>query len=103
MRETTPESTSRIPFPYSMARMIGMALQDREGTINLFQQDDPSQFMRYRDPAQRNAVLCRLARRFVEPICRAYREDQGQRILVLVIPQKPGPLLRRHLFSPRIH
>lgn len=83
--------------------MIGMTLQDREGSVDLFQQDNPGQFVRYRDPAQRNGVLCRIGSAFAESICRAYREDQWQRILVLVIPQKRSPFFRRELLSPRIH
>lgn len=72
--------------------MVRMPLQDCQRTVNLLQQDNASQFMCQRHPAQGDYVLGSIETSFAEPVGWPHPKHQWQRILFLMVSYKTREL-----------
>ena len=85
-----------------MPSVIGMAFQDGEAAIELFQQDDARQFVGQGDLAERENRLCLGSDGIAPAIGRADGKQQLLRAVRLVILEEVGDLFRGELLAARV-
>jgi len=82
------EGTRLISRIKLVTKMIGMSLQDGECPIKLFEQDYARQFMRKRHLTKGEHQSGSLPGLVAEAIRGTDREQQGQRIAILIVSEK---------------
>ena len=80
-----------------------MAFQNGERAIDLFEQNDASEFVSKRHVAERDDVLGGGARRCRESVGWAYGEDEGRGISIPIIAKELREFFRRKLLATRVH
>lgn len=86
-----------------MARVIWVALQNREGPVDLLQENHPREFVRHRHLSEGDRVLrCGPCLRG-ETVGSPDRKDQRQGIAILTVSEELGELFGRKFLAPRIH
>lgn len=82
-----------------MTGVVGMALQDGEGTVDLLEQDDAGEFVRERHLSEGKYGTGGCAGLRAETVRRADRQHDRLRISVLVVLEEVRELLGRQLFA----
>jgi len=76
-----------------MPGVVGVTLENRECPVNLFEQDDPGEFVGEGHGTERNGRGSSLPCLQREAVGRADGQNQGLRVAVLVVFEKAGELL----------